>query len=123
MVATASHDTPSLDAWARLMRMSRSTLCHRCRAAGARPKALLDLGRVVRTIALGDPRRWQPEQWLVTFDERTVLALLARVGVKPAYHREKPTVSTVLAQQAAVLPAPTLAALERWLGVTARSSS
>jgi hypothetical protein len=71
-VVTADEDIPTLEAWAAHVHMSQRTLCHRCRAARAPAKASLTLARLLRTLTVGDPRAWRPEDALSAVDPRTI---------------------------------------------------
>ena len=112
-VFMAPTDVPTIDHWARLLGVSRSTLRNRCRAVGAGPKASLNVARIARTLRLGDPACWRPEDVLADLDPRTCLSLLEQTGLRAYHHAARPTISTLLAQMATGIPGSCLHALER----------
>jgi hypothetical protein len=115
-VLAAPTDVPTIDHWARLLGLSRSTLCNRCRAVGAGPKASLNVARIARTLRLGDPACWRPEDALADLDPRTCLSLLEQTGLRASHHAARPTISMLLAQPVHGIPGSCLYALERAAG-------
>jgi hypothetical protein len=113
-IARAPTDTPTVDVWAALVRMSRSTLEHRCRVAGARPKDALALGRLLRATSVSDPGNWRPEDGLDVLDHRTLVDLLTRGGVVTHWHNRRPEVSELFANHAFEVPAASLEILAAW---------
>jgi hypothetical protein len=114
-VVSATIDVATLDAWARAVHMSRRTLCHRCEAAHAAPKSSLDLGRLLRTLTLGPPHDWRPEDWLTPSDPRTVRRLLDTAGVRHYRGGPPPTVADLLRAAHRGVPEAARDALERRL--------
>ena len=103
-MAQSPTDVPTVEAWATLLRLSRRTLEYRCRAAGARPKDALALGRLLRALTVGEGGVWCPEQVLDVLDHRTVESLLTRAGVVGHWHGRRPAVRELLADHALEIP-------------------
>jgi AraC-like DNA-binding protein len=120
-IPEAPFDPGTLDGWAALLAMSRSTLQNRCRTAGALPRDSLALGRLMRAIRLGDPVQWRPEDVLDITDERTVGSLLRRGGLAPFRHQKRPSLDVLFFRHGfSISPAP-LVALARLVGLAPES--
>jgi hypothetical protein len=116
-LATASVDASSLDAWAGLLRLRRSTLCNRCRAAGAPPRSSLSFGRLARAIRAGDALDWRPEEVLDVMDERTLRSLLERGGLAGFRFGPRPPLAVLFTDHRFPLPHCGIVVLARLLDV------
>jgi hypothetical protein len=110
-VASALCDIATLDHWAALIHVSRRTLCFRCQAAGVSAKPSLNLGRLARTIVIGEQTVWRPEDFLVSFDPRTTISLLTQAGVRQWYGAEPPTIEELVLHLTWPMPPATRSAL------------
>jgi len=85
-VIGAAGDPRTLDEWGRLCGLSSSGIKARCRAAGIRPKLVLDFCRLLRVVtsdhAGSSERRLLGQLNIV--DERTLRSLLRRAGISTA---------------------------------------
>jgi len=82
-VANAPTDTRTLAAWADLASVSQPVLSRRCMRVGLHAKQALDLGRLVRVIHIQRASQ-TPTEALECADERTVVSMLARAGMRKA---------------------------------------
>jgi FixJ family two-component response regulator len=73
-------DLKTLEAWARFLGVSYSSLCESCRLLGVRPHAARDLSRVLRAVLKASAERCRFEVLLDISDRRTLNSLLARAG-------------------------------------------
>jgi hypothetical protein len=74
-------DCRTLSAWAREIGASRGTLRAWCHAAGASPRAVLDLARLVRLVCRTPPMSRDSLYLLDTVDPRTIVRLCERGGL------------------------------------------
>jgi len=78
----APNDPKTLAAWARVLGRSRGSLRGCCEAAKVRPRAALDLARVLRLVRLRPERPgWSLSDFLDVSDDRSVRRLLRRGGL------------------------------------------
>jgi ActR/RegA family two-component response regulator len=87
----SDHDPKTLQEWASLAGMNRSSLCESCRLVGVRPHDARDFARTLRALTLASVRGCQPDVLLDVSDRRTLKILLDRAGVGFAFGR-RPTV-------------------------------
>lgn len=109
-IAEGSEDVPTVEAWARVVGLSVPTLYARCRRAGVRAKAMLDLGRLlfVGSASSGEARA---ATWLLkSRDSRTVDHLLSRSGLRQSDLTDVDP-GTLLRRQALLTDGPLLIAL------------
>jgi AraC-like DNA-binding protein len=116
-IPDAPFDPATLDGWATLLAMSRSTLQNRCRTAGVLPKDSLAFGHLMRAIRLGDPVQWRPEDVLDITDERTVSSLLRRGGLATFRHQKRPSLDVLFFRHGFSIPPAALLALARLVGL------
>jgi hypothetical protein len=120
-VVTADEDVATLDAWAARVHMNQRTLCHRCRAARAPAKASLTLARLLRTLTVGDPRAWRPEDTLSVVDPRTIDRIVSAAGLQGFRGQPRPPAAALLTDPHSVIPLSARLTLGRVLGVNALS--
>jgi ActR/RegA family two-component response regulator len=77
----SDHDPKTLQEWASLAGMNRSSLCESCRLVGIRPHDARDFARTLRALILSSDRGCQPDVLLDVSDRRTLKVLLDRAGM------------------------------------------
>lgn len=82
-VVTAEGDPKTVKRWANLLGVSRTTLVTWCRATGVPAKSSLDLGRLLRAVALSRGNLRDLLQVLDIAEPRTAERLLRRAGLRP----------------------------------------
>lgn len=97
MTMRASTDPKTIGIWARLIGVSRSSLCECCRLIHVSPHDARDFGRLMRVIHCSGSK-WEPEAFLDLADARTLNKLLLRAGLKTGVI-EKPTIFEFLDRQ------------------------
>jgi hypothetical protein len=97
-VLESPSDPRTLDAWSRIAGAATSTLRTWCIAAHCKPKASLDLARVLRAVQIANREgEWDPTNLLDVTDSRTLARLLVRAGVSPEQGTRRMTMTDVLA--------------------------
>ena len=117
-VVDARADPVNLERWSRHAHMSVGTLRQLCSVAGVRPKASLDLARVLRAVVWLQDEHWMPEAVLDCRDPRTLRSLLSRTGCPSGPgRRERPLTPQAFLASQSVVPrgGPHLRALLRAL--------
>jgi len=100
-VATSSpSDLRTLAAWGQSVGVSRGALRVWCKAARLPARSCLDFVRVLRAVILFENQAWDLFSTLDIVDERSLVRLLDRGGVRELAKREKPpTVEAFLSGQ------------------------
>jgi DNA-binding response OmpR family regulator len=95
----SAEDLTTIDAWARNVGVSRSTLCACCEILDIQPRDARDLMRLLRALMQGRLRGAPPTSMLLVSDARTVKALLRRAGIPPGSGAWTPSIEQFLDSQ------------------------
>jgi DNA-binding NarL/FixJ family response regulator len=90
--------------------VSHSTLQKRCEAVGVKPKAALDLVRLIRVVIHHAGDAWDLERWLEIVDDRTARSLMERSGLAASGSRV-PNLETFWSLQRLIAAPELIAAL------------
>ena len=93
VLATRSPSDPrTLTAWGEQVGVSRGALRVWCKAAGVSARSCLDFLRVLRAVVLSGSQTWDLYSILDVVDQRSLLTLLDRGGVRELCRENPPTV-------------------------------
>ena len=90
MATNSPTDPRTLSAWGQSVGVSRGALRVWCTAAHVQARSCLDLLRVLRAIVLSGNRGWDLFSALDVVDERSLVRLLNRGGMRELSRSEKP---------------------------------
>lgn len=100
VLATRSPSDPrTLSAWGQQVGISRGALRIWCNAAGVSARACLDFLRVLRAVVATDTETWDLLSTLDIVDQRSLLNLLDRGGVRELLREQRPAVADFLSVQ------------------------
>jgi hypothetical protein len=101
VIATSSPtDLRTRSAWGQRVGVSRGALRAWCTAAHVQARSCLDFLRVLRAVVLSEPRAWDLFSTLDVVDERSLIRLLDRGGVRELSRSEKaPTIDEFMTVQ------------------------
>jgi hypothetical protein len=101
VLATHSPSDPrTLTAWGQQVGASRGALRGWCKAAGVSARSCLDFLRVLRAVVVSGRQGWDLRNLLDVVDQRSLLKLLDRGGVRELCWEGQPTVDEfMLCQQ------------------------
>lgn len=100
VLATHSPNDPrTLTSWGQQVGVSRGALRVWCKAAGVSARACLDFLRVLRAVVLASHQAWDLRSMLDVVDQRSLLNLLDRGGVRELCRDTPPTVDVFMARQ------------------------
>ena len=98
--ATKSPSDPrTLTAWGQEVGVSRGALRVWCKAAGVSARSCLDFLRVLRAVVLSGSQAWDLLSILDVVDQRSLLNLLDRGGVRELCEERPPTVDEFMLRQ------------------------
>ena len=95
----APSDPRTLTAWGQQVGVSRGALRVWCQAAGVSARSCLDFLRVLRAVVLSGTETWDLYSILDVVDQRSLLKLLDRGGVRELCRAKSPTVHEFVALQ------------------------
>jgi hypothetical protein len=100
VLATNSPGDPrTLTAWGQQVGVSRGALRVWCEAAGVSGRSSLDFLRVLRAVVLSRNQTWDLLSLLDVVDQRSLLKLLDRGGVRELCREKPPTVDEFMLRQ------------------------
>ena len=92
-------DPRTLSAWGQQVGVSRGALRVWCKAAGVSARSSLDFLRVLRAVVLAGHQTWDLLSILDVVDQRSLLKLLDRGGVRELSRTKPPTVDEFILRQ------------------------
>jgi hypothetical protein len=124
VLATRSPSDPrTLTAWGQQVGVSRGALRVWCKTAGVSARSCLDFLRVLRAVILSGNEAWDLYSLLDVVDQRSLIKLLERGGLRELSREKPPTVERFVADQRFLRNQQVLHAVSRHLNADRRDTS